>query len=307
MHIPRTSPEAAVASVLEPERAAAVAALSADSLATLRTVVTHASVRRFRRDPLPEALVDALQAALMRGPTSSALHSYTFVLVRDVALKAQLAAFAGNQPWIDAAPLLLVGCADLRRTRLAVHAQGYRYTAHDVRMLISASADVTVGIQNASLVAQSLGYGTVLLGGVLNGSSEIAAALGLPERVVPILGLSVGSPALEAWPEPTGRLPQTLLIHHERWSLSPEEERAQLEAFDALTRERGDFEGRRVPWSGMGIAGDDPIPEGEYGWLEHTARKQGRATWIPQGEKVDADLAAQGLRVVSSGVVDGLE
>jgi len=304
MPIPRVPPAEAVATVLAPERAAAVAELCNDSLDTLQTVVTHASVRRFRPDPLPEAVVDALQAALMRGPTSSALHSYSYVLVRDQALKAKMAEYSGHQPWIDQAPLLVVGCADLRRARLAVHAQGYRYTAHDVRMLVSASADVTVGLQNASLVAQSLGYGTVLLGGVLNGSTEIAAALGLPERVVPILGLSVGSPALDAWPAPTGRLPHQLLIHHDGWSLTAAEERAQLLAFDALTRQRGDFEGRRVAWAGMGIAGPDPIAEGEYGWLEHTARKQGRATWIAQGEKVDADFAKQGLRVTSSGDVD---
>lgn len=304
MPIPRTSTEAAVATVLEAERAASVAELSASSLDTLQTVVTHASVRRFLPDPLPNAALDALQAALMRGPTSSALHSYSYVLVRDKGLKAKMAAFAGQQPWIDAAPLLVVGCADLRRARLAVHAQGYRYTAHDVRMLISASADVTVGLQNASLVAQSLGYGTVLLGGVLNGSSEIAAELGLPERVVPILGLAVGSPALEAWPEPTGRLPRELLIHHDGWSLSDAEERERIADYDALTRERGDFEGRRTPWAGMGIDGPDPIPEGAYGWLEHTARKQGRISWIAQGEKVDADLAAQGLNVKSSGPVD---
>jgi len=304
MPIPRTTPETAIATVLEAERAAAVAELSSDSLDTLQTVVTHASVRRFHPDPLPEAVVDALQAALMRGPTSSALHSYTFVLVRERALKTRLAALAGHQPWIDRAPLLIVGCADLRRARLAVHTQGYRYTAHDVRMLISASADVTVGIQNASLVAQSLGYGTVLLGGVLNGSSEIAEALGLPARVVPILGLSVGRPALDAWPAPTGRLPLGLLIHHDRWSLTAAEERAQLEEFDALTRKRGDFERRRTPWGAMGIAGEDPIAEGDYGWLEHTARKQGRASWLAQGEKVDADLEQQGLRVRSSGEVD---
>jgi len=306
MLISRTTPADAIATVLERERAERAAELSAASLDTLQTVVTHASVRRFRSDPLPEAVLDALQAALMRGPTSSALHSYTFVLVRDQALKAKMATLAGNQPWIDQAPLLVVGCADLRRARLAVHAQGYRYTAHDVRMLISATADVTVGLQNASLVAQSLGYGTVLLGGVLNGSLEIASELGLPERVVPIVGLAVGTPDLAAWPEPTGRLPRELLIHHDGWSLSADEERERIEAYDALTRERGDFEGRRTPWSGMGIDGPDPIAEGDYGWLEHTARKQGRAGWGAQGAKVDRDLAQLGLKVQSSGEVDPL-
>jgi hypothetical protein len=153
-------------------------------------------------------------------------------------------------------------------------------------------------------VAQSLGVGTVMLGGVLNGSLEIAQLLGLPPRVVPLVGLSVGRPRGDRWPAPLPRLPLPLLVHHEEWTLDPDAERGLLEAHDAATRERGDFEGRRIPWTAMGLGGDDPVPLGEYGWLEHTGRKQGRATWIAQGAKVDVDLPAQGLRVRSTGDAD---
>jgi FMN reductase [NAD(P)H] len=294
----------AAASVVGPDLAGAVAGLAAGARDVLSTVLTHASVRHFEPDPLPEDVVAALEAALVRGPTSSALHSYTHVIVRDPELKRRMAALAGDQPWIDRAPLLIVGCADLRRAREVTHAVGYRYRAHDLRMLISATADLTVGLQNASLVAQALGFGTVLLGGVLNGSLEIAQELGLPARVVPLVGLSVGRPKGGHWPAPRPRLPLRLLVHHEAWTLDEAGERALLAEHDAETRARGDFEGRRIPWSAMGIGGDDPVPPGAYGWLEHTGRKQGRATWVPQGEKVDVDLPAQGLRVRGSGDAD---
>jgi len=296
---------AAAASVLEEAAAAQVTTLAGRSRGTLATVLTHASVRRFAPDAIPDDVVQALRAALVRGPTSSALHSYDHVLVRDTERKRQLAHLAGDQPWIDQAPLLIVGCADLRRAREATHLRGYRYTAHDLRMLISATADLTVGLQNASLVAQSLGYGTVLLGGVLNGSLEIAQALRLPERVVPLVGLSVGRPQGDRWPAPRPRLPLPLLLHDETWSLDEAAEMALLADYDERTRVRADFEGRRIPWSAMGRGREDPIPEGAYGWLEHTARKQGRATWVPQGAKVDADLDAQGLMVRSTGDADG--
>ncbi len=296
--------EAGAATVLDSAAASQVAALAGRSRRTLTTVLTHASVRHFAPDPLPDDVLDALQAALVRGPTSSALHSYSHVLVRDPETKRTVAGLAGDQPWIDQAPLLIVGCADLRRAREVTHACGYRYTAHDVRMLISATADLTVGLQNASLVAQSLGYGTVMLGGVLNGSLEIARLLGLPARVVPLVGLSLGRPAGGHWPSPRPRLPLPLLVHHERWSLDAGSERELLETVDAQTRERRDFEGRRIAWEAMERGTDDPVPYGEYGWLEHTARKQGRATWVPQGAKVDFDLEAQGLKVRSSGDVD---
>jgi len=295
---------AAAATAVGDDRAAAVAALADRSRGTLATVLTHASVRHFESEPLPDDVLAALEAALVRGPTSSALHSYTHVLVRDADRKRTLAHLAGDQPWIEQAPLMVVGCADLRRAREATHAQGYRYTAHDLRMLISATADLTVGLQNASLAAQSLGFGTVMIGGVLNGSLEIAQLLGLPARVVPLVGLAVGRPRDGRWPAPRPRLPLPLLVHHETWSLDERAERELLAACDAETRARGTFEGRRIPWQTMGLGGDDPVPEGDYGWLEHTARKQGRATWGPQGAKVDVDLPAQGLRVKGTGEVD---
>ena len=294
----------AAATVLDEASAAAVAALSPRSRDTLNTVLTHASLRRFEPDPLPGDVVAALEAALVRGPTSSALHSYTHVLVRDVQSKRELARLAGDQPWIAAAPLLIVGCADLRRAREVTHGQGYRYTAHDLRMLISATADLTIGLQNASLVAQSLGYGTVLIGGVLDGSLEIAQRLGLPRRVVPLIGLSIGRPAVGRLPPPRPRLPLRLLVHHERWSLDAATEEALLTEHDRATRARGDFEGRRIRWLEVGRGERDPVPVGEYGWREHTARKQGRDSWGPQGAKVDHDLAAQELRVSSTGEVD---
>lgn len=302
-----TDVETAAATVLESAAARSVAELAERSRDVVTSVLTHASVRSFASTPLPEDLVAALEAALVRGPTSSALHSYTHVIVRNPERKRRIAQLAGDQPWIDRAPLLIVGCADLRRAREVTHGQGYRYTAHDLRMLISATADLTVGLQNASLVAQSLGYGTVMLGGVLNGSLEIAELLDLPARVVPLVGLSVGRPQGDHWPAPRPRLPRALLVHHEGWALDDEAERALLDAHDAETRARGDFEGRRIPWSAMGVGGDDPVPEGAYGWLEHTARKQGRATWVAQGAKVDVDLPAQGLRVRATGDADDPE
>jgi len=295
----------AAASVLGDDAAHAVRALAERSRGVVATVLTHASVRRFDPDPVPDDVVDALQAALVRGPTSSALHSYTHVLVRDLERKRRMAKLAGDQCWIDEAPLLIVGCADLRRAREVTHAQGYAYTAHDLRMLISATADLTVGLQNASLTAQSLGFGTVMLGGVLNGSLEIAETLGLPQRVVPLVGLSVGSPAGGRWPAPRPRLPLPLLVHHETWSLDADHEAALIDRHDEQTRTARAFEGRRIPWPEMGLGGDDPVADGDYGWREHTARKQGRASWHPQGAKVDVDLPAQGLRVRGTGAVDG--
>lgn len=290
----------AATGVLPDERARPVADLAGRTAPTLTTVLRHASIRRFSSEPLPDSVLDAMRAALIRGPTSSALHSYSHVLVREPELKSRLARLAGNQAFIAAADLMIVGCVDLRRAGIAVAEQGYAYTAHDPRMLVSATADLTIGLHNASLVAQSLGYGTVMLGAVLNGSLEIARELGLPERVMPVLGLAAGKPEEADWPAPRARLPLDLLLHEDGWNLTADEELARLREHDQDTREQGEYEGRRIAWQAMARGGADPVQVGDYGWLEHTARKQGRPGWGPQGEKVDSDFRAQGLKVGST-------
>lgn len=292
---------ASAASVLPDAEAATVADLAGRTAPTLTTVLRHASIRRFSPEPLPDDVLNAMRAALVRGPTASALHSYSHILVREPELKSRLADLAGNQPFIRDAALMIVSAVDMRRTAIAVKEQGYDYTAHDPRMLVSAVADLSIGLQNASLVAQSLGYGTVMLGGVLDGSLEIARTLALPERVVPVLGLAAGRPADADWPAPRARLPRQLLLHEDGWNMNPEEELELIRQHDLDTRRSGEYEGRRIRWEIMGQCGADPAARGDYGWLEHTARKQGRPTWGPQGEKVDHDFAAQGLKVGSTG------
>jgi nitroreductase len=158
---------------------------------TINTITSHASVRRFKATPLAADLLELLKEVMRRGPTSSALQTYTIVFIQSLEIKETLQKYAGQQAFITESPLVIVACADLRRVRNITLTHGYPYRASDLRMLITSIEDLTIALQNASLTAQSLGLGTVMLGGVLNGSSEIAALLTLPRRIVPVLGLCV--------------------------------------------------------------------------------------------------------------------
>ena len=262
--------------------------------AVLATIAAHTSVRRFRPDPVPEGVVDALIEAMRRAPTSSALQTSTYVLVTDAAQRARLRPHAGGQSWVEHCPLFVVGCVDLRRLDQAVARRDAVDRSGDLRLLISGTEDVSIALQNASLAARSLGFESVMIGGVLNGTREIAGLIELPPRVIPLLGLCVGlSDVPPQAPRP--RLPSRLTFHRDRFALDPVEERELYRAHDEDVIAAGYYEGRRITAAEIGRS-DDPVPDDAYGWSEHVARKQARLWWSEATPKLRADLAALGWR-----------
>lgn len=261
----------------------------------------HASVRSFEPTAVPEAFVADLVEAFRRAPTSSALQAYTVLVVDDLALKSALRPLAGGQAFLDECPLFFLACADLRRYARATERAGYPYRAGDIRSLITSTEDVAIGLQNVSLVAQAYGYGTVMVGGVLNGTREIAELFGLPRRIVPLLGLSIGVPAAcdhAHLDGPRPRLPSAVTFHRNRFELDEAREQALLDLHDTQTTATAFYRGRRIAYAALGM--DDVVDEvadDAYGWQEHVARKQARTWWIGANAKLMEDLAALGVEV----------
>ena len=84
--------------------------------------------------------------------------------------------------------------------------------------------------QNAVVAAESLGLGTVYVGGLRNRPIEVAAELELPPNAFAAFGLSIGYPD-PAVPTAVKRLPQSLVLHRERYAAS--DESAAIAAYDA--------------------------------------------------------------------------
>ena len=266
---------------------------------TIKTITNHVSVRRFKATPLSDDLLEMLKEAMRRGPSSSALQTYTIVLIQSPETKKTLQKYAGQQAFIMECPLVIVACADLRRVQNITLTRDYPYRASDLRTFITSIEDLTIALQNASLAAQSLGLGTVMLGGVLNGSREIAALLTLPQRVVPILGLCMGYPAEDQVDmELRPRLPRQVVFHEERFSLTDSGEQELLTQHDAEVVARRYYEGRRIPITAVSrVQTKDNVPDTAYGWTEHVARKQSRLWWEDASSKLYDDLWALGVDI----------
>lgn len=198
----------------------------------LRTILGHRSVRAFRPEPLPARTLETLVAAAQSAPTSSNLQAWSVVAVEDPARRARLAELAGAQGFIREAPLFLAWLADLSRLDRVAEAragsvEGVRY----LEAFMVALLDAAMAAQNAVVTAESLGLGCVYVGALRNHPEAVAAELCLPPDCMAVFGLSVGvpDPARPAAVKP--RLPQSVVLHRERYGAAAEV--GDIERYDA--------------------------------------------------------------------------
>src|SRR5688572_23509685 len=81
-------------------------------------------MRRYLDRPVDPGLVDTLCAVALSAPSKSDLQQADIVIVSDAAQRARLEALLPDNPWVKAAPVFLVFCANNRRHRLLFEWRG---------------------------------------------------------------------------------------------------------------------------------------------------------------------------------------
>lgn len=245
---------------------------------TLDTIHRHASVRHYKPDPIPAAMVETIIMAAQRTSSSYNLQAYSVIAVTDKEKRIHLADLCGDQDHVRQAPLFLAWCADLGRSERFCQRLGYTQVSEFVENFLVACVDASIAAQNAALAAESLGLGICYIGYIRNNPDEIIELLELPHLVFPITGMTVGWPIKETHPRP--RLPLEAVLHWEKYDTSKEEE--ILNKFDEELIASGIYKGRQTPYPGKETEIDN------YGWQEHLARRMagsGRLDLRPVLEK----------------------
>jgi len=213
----------------------------------LQVQLAHRSVRQFGPREVTDEELAALVAAAQSAATSSNLQPWSVVAVRDPERKARLAALAGNQGFIAQAPLFLVWLADLGRARRLAERAGTEVAAADyLETTVLGFIDTALAAQNAVVAAESLGLGTVFVGGIRNRPAEVAAELGLPPHTVAAFGLAVGDPDPNERADVKPRLPQEAVLHLEQYDTGSD---AHIASYDERLTAYNDRFGLRGNWS----------------------------------------------------------
>jgi len=160
-------------------------------------------VRKFRADPVDEATVARLIATATRAPSAGHTEPWAFVVVRDPERRRALARAALDQGFVAEAPVVIVACAELARSRARYGQRGDRYATIDTAF---ASLLLLLDVTEQRLGACFVGAFD---------DAEVTRLLGLPEDVQPLALIPVGWPAES--PGARKRRPLVEVLHHERW------------------------------------------------------------------------------------------
>jgi len=102
----------------------------------------------------------------------------------------------------------------------------------NVELFLLGTIDATLAAQNATIAAESLGYGMVYIGGIRNNPQDVTDLLELPPLVYPVFGMCLGIPDQE--PDIRPRLPLAAVYHKEVYKEEGLE--SEIKAYDDITR-----------------------------------------------------------------------
>lgn len=194
------------------------------------TILNHRTIRKYKKDPIPDQVLDYILEAGTRASTTGNMQVYSVVVTTDNAIKEELAPCHFNQPMVTQAPVVLTFCADFNRfnkwCRLRKAEPGY----DNFLSFFTAAIDALLVAQNLCIAAEDAGLGICYLGSTTYMAGRIIEILELPAGVVPVTTVTVGYP--DEHPELTDRLPLEAVIHREKYSDYTEEE------IDRLYREK---------------------------------------------------------------------
>ena len=241
-------------------------------LDALAAMLEHRSHRRFTARAVRDDLLQLLFACAMSAPSKSDLQQADIIHVRDPALRERISALLPDNPWVAAAPVLLVFCGNNRRTRQVAQWRGKTFANDHLDAFMNAAVDAGIVLMNFITAVEAAGLGCCPISSIRNHAQTVSDLLELPEWVFPLAGMCVGYPESEGVITP--RLPLDVTIHTDRFSEAGVESKV-----DAYDRRRHAL----VPYAkqrGIGRFGEASF----YGWSEDKARQYARPQRAGFGE-----------------------
>ncbi|OIJ08541.1 NADPH-dependent oxidoreductase [Anaerobacillus arseniciselenatis] len=201
---------------------------------TITLLQSHSSIRKFKDQQLSdEQITEIIQSAQMAA-TSNFIQAYTIIGVKNRNTKEKLAELAGNQPYVAQNGHFFVFCADFNRHNLAAQIEGQDepLALHSTEKFLVAAVDTALAAQNAVIASESMGLGTVYIGGIRSNIKKVSELLKLPKHVVPIVGLAVGYP--DQQPDTKPRLPLENVYHEEHYEENDTLIKEQLSTYNQV-------------------------------------------------------------------------
>ncbi len=182
---------------------------------TLQTLLGHKTIRKYKSDPIDEALLNKLLEAGIRASTTGNMQLYSIIVSKDADKRKELCKMHFGQKMVEQAPVLLTFCADFNRFNKWCRQRDADPGYDNFLSFFTAAIDALLVAQNVAVAAEAHGLGICYLGTTTYQADKLVDFFNLPEGVIPVTTLVVGYPDEE--PEQADRLPDSGVIHQETY------------------------------------------------------------------------------------------
>ena len=156
------------------------------------------SCRSFTDQEIPDAVMEQLENIALRAASGGNLQPVAVIAVKDKERKEQLCKLCEDQSFIREAAVNLVFCMDWHKYDVYAQYKKAPFVANRCfTHFMIAMEDVMCMAQTVETAAFLCGIGSCYVGSVCNFISEISDFLKLPDKVFPVVMLSLGYPKVE--------------------------------------------------------------------------------------------------------------
>ncbi len=248
-----------------------------DELARLAARRVH---RRYLPRPIESDLLRLLCACALSAPSKSDLQQADILILRDRKKHDIIADLLPEMPWVRDAPVFLVFLANGRRLPRISALRDKPFPNNHLDQFFNAAVDAGIVLATFIRAADAVGLGCCPISVIRDHAATVSDLLELPERVIPVAGITLG------WPAESGhisaRLPLAITVHEDCFDDSGFD--AHLDAYDHRRAAIHAFQQRDVARWGKAAF---------YGWSEDKARQYG----VPQRADFGAFVRAKGFRL----------
>ena len=253
---------------------------SLPGLDELARIAGHRTQRRYSDKVVEPSLLRLLCACALSAPSKSDLQQRDIVIVRDSTIRKAIGDLIPDMPWVGEAPAFLVFCGNGARLPAIAQLRGKPFPNDHLDQFFNAAVDAGIVLATFLRAADAVGLGTCPISVIRDHSARVSEMLGLPQRVIPVAGLTVG------WPSEPGhispRLSLSSTVHEGQYDEG--DLAARIEAYDRRRAAIHPYKPR------------DPARWGDvafYGWSEDKARQYG----VPQRADFGTFVRTMGFKL----------
>lgn len=218
----------------------------------IQQVLSRATVRRYKDQPLADGQLELLIAAAQSAATSGMLQTWSVIALTDKESKARLinspetestmgSVDSSNMLALAECPVFLIWVADLHRVDNILKAHAVERNIDPDLLLqtsraeyhLKAIIDATIAAQTFSLAAESQGLAVMYCGAIRQfPAKHFQDNFNLPHLTFPIFGMAVGHPMTEWFKPIKPRLPTDIVLHYN--SYNPFVDMSKLDTYNKI-------------------------------------------------------------------------